>query len=504
RRNNQPVGQARGRITEEQERPSCSCPADLKRLFSFYEYASLSEISRATMLKLGQYSVDEDSHGIELCDLFSNLIKYYRHMKSRIAAETERERRELLQQQRLQQQSSSSSSDLPSAAIPNIEGPSLAGDSHNRLVQPVPIPAAGTPAAPAATTPRARRAARAASAAHRVPSASAEHGILAAPSVHGVSSAHAAPAALAPEAIPLHNHSIAEPPVPVHAMPPFPQAPEYNHSVPLFYPQATVPHASGAVKQEPLDDYPEHAYHNPGTDQMATMGPGTQQDHNEAAMLGLIRRVMLPFPVQDDRAMRRERSPEMNELDLHFRRRMSRSVSPYHERHRSPQAGSSRYLERGREERRRSRTRSRSPHRSRSRSPDVRHRRRFFGQKRKGRRSPRRSYSRSPIRSPIENEEKYDRTADSRGRAHHADRCAFCDSADHDAVQCDEYITFEERKMRIKHLHLCHYCLDVFDPMHCTAPAHKKTPCPHCHKHTSHPVLCKKLIANMDKRRRNK
>ncbi|GMT19826.1 hypothetical protein PFISCL1PPCAC_11123, partial [Pristionchus fissidentatus] len=49
--------------------------------FSFFSYAKLSKLSPEAMAKLALYSVDNESHGAELCSLFRKLILYTRKMK---------------------------------------------------------------------------------------------------------------------------------------------------------------------------------------------------------------------------------------------------------------------------------------------------------------------------------------------------------------------------------------------------------------------------------------
>ncbi|GMT19835.1 hypothetical protein PFISCL1PPCAC_11132, partial [Pristionchus fissidentatus] len=58
---------------------------------SFYNFAKMGSISIAAMKKLGEYSVQDDIHGAELCDLFNRLTVYYRRMKVAEQFQSERE-----------------------------------------------------------------------------------------------------------------------------------------------------------------------------------------------------------------------------------------------------------------------------------------------------------------------------------------------------------------------------------------------------------------------------
>ncbi|GMT19833.1 hypothetical protein PFISCL1PPCAC_11130 [Pristionchus fissidentatus] len=49
---------------------------------SFYHYAHMATLPEAAIHTLAIYSVQEELHGVELCDFFSRTLTYYRHMKS--------------------------------------------------------------------------------------------------------------------------------------------------------------------------------------------------------------------------------------------------------------------------------------------------------------------------------------------------------------------------------------------------------------------------------------
>ncbi|GMT19834.1 hypothetical protein PFISCL1PPCAC_11131 [Pristionchus fissidentatus] len=66
--------------TRGQKRSIINCEDDPIK-YSFYRYARMSTISSATIDKLTDYSVDDDTHGTELARLFSRLIVYYREYR---------------------------------------------------------------------------------------------------------------------------------------------------------------------------------------------------------------------------------------------------------------------------------------------------------------------------------------------------------------------------------------------------------------------------------------